>query len=377
MDDGFDSDDRVSPDDVLRRNPHHRRKRYGPPLRRVRREGRDGFLARDDLRDAQPIHPTVEWPEELVRELRSDEETVLGGKRRLIPFENLSHPERAESPGMRPDWLGQNYIASSARVPITPRIIEAAAELGVVLPQRLLDYHPDEELFDRSYPWSTIGRVFVGTNSDVTSRSFHNDWTSSGTGCMVGSRIMVTASHVAPWDPPTWWMRFVPSYWSNLAGTAFTQPFGSAWVEEFVGVPHDGGSVTGEDVVVCRLSRRLGDVTGWLGRWRWFDDDEYYNWPYACVGYPGIPYGGERPVVQHFVAVEDVDDDGHGKELETMEFTSPGWSGGPLFFWRNARPLSVGVASGRETDLFDPRRSVFSGGRRFTDLIDQAERDWP
>ena len=32
---------------------------------------------------------------------------------------------------------------------------------------------------------------------------------------------------------------------------------------------------------------------------------------------------------------------------------------------------------GRETDFLDPRRSVFSGGRRFTDLIDQAERDWP
>jgi hypothetical protein len=60
-----------------------------------------------------------------------------------------------------------------------------------------------------------------------------------------------------------------------------------------------------------------------------------------------------------------------------MEFTTEGWSGGPLWFWRNAGPWSVGVDSGRETDFLDPRRSVFSGGSRFTDLIDQAERDWP
>lgn len=377
MNDGSTTDDRTSPDDVLHRDSHSRRERYRPVLRHVPTQGSAGFLTREDLRRAEPIHPAAAWPEELIRELQADEETVLGRARSLKPFDDLPHSERTGFPGMRPDWLGQNYIASAARSPISRAVLEAAAELGVVLPQRLLAYHPDEELFDRSYPWSTIGRVFVGTNADVTSKSFHNDWTSSGTGFMVGPRIMVTASHVAPWEPATWWMRFVPSYWGNLAGTAFTQPFGAAWVEEFVGVPHDGGSVTGEDVVVCKLTRRLGDATGWLARWRWFDDDEYYNWPYTSVGYPGIPYGGERPVVQHFVAIEDVDDDGQGKELETMEFTSEGWSGGPLFFWRGTQPWAVGVASGRETDIFDPRRSVFSGGRRFTDLIDQAERDWP
>lgn len=377
MDAGSEADSGTPLDGAPRRHPDHRRKRYRPLLRHLAVESRDGFLTRDDLHRAEPIHPTAAWPHELIREFQGDEETVLGPDRRLIPFEDLPHSERTEFPGMRPEWLGQNYIASSARSPIAPAIIAAAAELGVVLPQRLLSYHPDEELFDRSYPWSTIGRVFVGTNANVTSRSFQRDRTSSATGFMVGPRIMVTASHVAPWASATGWMRFVPSYWGNIAGTAFTQPFGSAWVEELVGVPHDGSSVTGEDVVVCKLSRRLGDATGWLARWRWFDDDEYYNWPYTSVGYPGIPYGGERPVVQHFVAIEDVDDDGQGKELETMEFTSPGWSGGPLFFWRGTHPWAVGADSGTETDLFDPRRSVFSGGKRFTDLIDQAELDWP
>jgi hypothetical protein len=311
----------------------------------------------------------------LIREFSVDDEVVMGGDRRLIPFDELPHSERNEYPGLRQPWTGQNYIGRAVGQPLSRAVLEAMRHGGQG--QTLFDYHPDEELFDRSYPWCTVGRVFVGTDPSANSSNWHDRYDSSGTGFMVGPRIMVTASHVAPWEPENWWMRFVPSYWGNIAGTAFTQPFGSAWVEEFVGVPHDGSSVTGEDVVVCKLTKRLGDVTGWLGRWRFFNDDSYYDWPYTSVGYPGIPYGGERPVVQHFVAVEDVDDDGQGKELETMEFTTEGWSGGPLWFWRNGGPLSVGVDSGRETDFLDPRRSVFSGGRRFTDLIDQAERDWP
>ncbi len=351
------------------------------PRHRPRTGESAGFMTRDELLQTDPIPATERLPDDLIREFIDDDEIVLGGERRLIPFDELPHSERHESSGFRPPWLAQNFIGRAAGRPLSRAALDAA-RYGVLLPPRLLDYHPDKELFDRSYPWSTIGRVFIGTDPRATSTTWHNLYDSSGTGFMVGPRIMVTASHLAPWDPENWWMRFVPSYWGNIAGTAFTQPYGSAWVDEFVGVPHDDSEVTGEDLVVCRLSKRLGDVTGWLARWRFFNDDSYKDWPYTSVGYPGIPYGGERPVLQPFIAVEDVDDDGQGKELETMPFTAAGWSGGPLFFWRGQQPYAVGVDSGREEEFdfwagFIATHSVFSGGRRFTDLIDQAEREWP
>jgi hypothetical protein len=48
---------------------------------------------------------------------------------------------------------------------------------------------------------------------------------------------------------------------------------------------------------------------------------------------PGTPTRLNAPIVQLFAAIDDVDDDGDGRELETHPFTSDGWSGGPLFFW--------------------------------------------
>ena len=36
---------------------------------------------------------------------------------------------------------------------------------------------------------------------------------------------------------------------------------------------------------------------------------------------------------------------------QCMPFTAEGWSGGPLFFWRNQQPLAVGVDYGREEEF--------------------------
>jgi hypothetical protein len=253
---------------------------------------------------------------------------------------------------------------------------------GRSLPMALLS-HPTTELFDRSYPWSAIGRVFVGTSPNVNESNWMGLWTKSGTGAMVGSNLLVTASHLAPWGSPPgqWWMRFVPSYWGAIIGGGFTEPFGGSFVEQFRGVQVQQDDVTGRDIVICKLYRPLGNLTGWFGRWRWFDEDQYKNWPYTSVGYPGNPYQGQRPVIQAFAAIDDVDSDGDGLELETHPFTSNGWSGGPLFFWHNGSPLVVGVASGREEEFdlwefFTKTHSVFSGGSRLLDLIAFGEANW-
>ena len=143
----------------------------------------------------------------------------------------------------------------------------------------------------------------------------------------------------------------------------------------------EDNDVGGRDIVVCKLYRPLGDVTGWMGALRFGDEDDYRNWPYTSVGSPGNPYKGERPVVVPFAAIDDVDSDGDGLELETHPFTSDGWSGGPLFFWYNGDPKVVGVAAGTEEEFdfwaaFTKTHSVFSGGPRLLDLVRFGHANW-
>jgi hypothetical protein len=338
-------------------------------------------MTRDEIIAAEPIPATEPIPEDLVQRFRQFDGVELGCDNGLLRPDELPHGDEPGALGYRPAWLTQTYLPRMAPAQISSAARRALAERK--LPLALLSHLPTMELFDRSYPWSTIGRVFVGTAPTVNDSNWMGLWTSSGTGAMVGRNLMVTASHVAPWGrgPGQWWMRFVPAYWGAIVGGGFTQPFGGSFVERFTGVQVDENSVSGRDVAICKLYRPLGDLTGWLARWRWFDDDEYRNWPYASVGYPGNPYQGQRPVVVPFAAIDDVDADGDGLELETHPFTSDGWSGGPLFFWRNGSPFAVGVASGREEEFdlwefFTKTHSVFSGGRRFTDLIDFGWANW-
>jgi hypothetical protein len=93
---------------------------------------------------------------------------------------------------------------------------------------------------------------------------------------MVGRNLIVTASHVAPWEGADWWMRFVPSYWGGISvpGSRFTQPFGGAFVEKFRGI-RNKDDVTGRDLVICRLNKPMGDLTGWMGSLYFGDDEDY------------------------------------------------------------------------------------------------------
>jgi hypothetical protein len=337
-------------------------------------------MSRDEIIIAEPIPATEQIPEELLREFRHVDRIEPGREQSLIPLEELPRGDTQGLAGYRPPWLVQTYLPRMAPAQISAASLRALADRR--LPMALLS-HPTTELFDRSYPWSAIGRVFIGTDPNVNESNWRGLVTSSCTGALVGRNLMVTASHAAPWGrgPGEWWMRFVPAYWGALVGGGFTEPFGGSFVEHFRGVQIQKNDVTGRDVVICKLYRPLGDLTGWFGRWRWFDEDQYKNWPYTSVGYPYIPYQSQRPVIQAFAAIDDVDSDGDGLELETHPFVSSGWSGGPLFFWRNGKPLIVGVAAGLEEEFdlwafFSKTHSVFSGGPRLLDLIAFGEVTW-
>jgi hypothetical protein len=64
---------------------------------------------------------------------------------------------------------------------------------------------------DDSWPWGLAGRIF-------------NNRGESGTGTLIGNRLVLTAGHMVPWGDAPWWMLFVPAcdlYFGNSGGPCF------------------------------------------------------------------------------------------------------------------------------------------------------------
>jgi len=224
-----------------------------------------------------------------------------------------------------------------------------------------------DEALRFSYPWCTIGQVLVGYNLGTEL------W--SGSGVLVGRNLLLTASHVAPWNrgPGQWWMRFVP-------GRRITdEPHGSSYVESFYGTFSDINDfeASGKDYVICKLYTPLGNALGWMGSRSFGSESDYYNRRFISVGYPG--YFGDRPAVDFDIDIDDIDSDSPGLELETTYPGSPegpGWSGGPLWMWENEAPYVVGILSGDEKDELDPRRNVWGAGGLLVDRVKFGINNW-
>ena len=261
------------------------------------------------------------------------------------------------------------FRPSSLDVQPIPRIIPLPARPLRPLRSSSPDFLQDvllrmmgNQLADTSYPWSTIGKIWVGSTSDWQTR-----WT--GTGVLVGPNFLLTAGHVAPWFLGPWFMRFVPAYNDG------NMPYGESYVSDFFGY-NSRGDVTGQDYVICRLYNPLGNTTGWLGSQSWGNDEPYEEGSWISAGYPGSFFNAERPGVQYFIKIVDIDNEGEGRELETERFANPGWSGGPLFGWIGGQPKVIGVESGEETDFLQPRYNVFAGGKPMVDLIKHGWAIW-
>jgi V8-like Glu-specific endopeptidase len=217
---------------------------------------------------------------------------------------------------------------------------------------------------DTAWPWGVVGKIYTS-----------GGW--SGSGALIGPRIVMTAGHVVPWGGGDWWMRFIPAYYDggSLHG---------AGVESYVSDAKGfdvSGDVTGFDWAVLRLYEPLGDLLGYFGYNGYsedWDDDPYWT----VLGYPGAVAGGQRPSWQGSVSVFDVDSDSNGgSELETRADMTPGNSGGPMFGWWGSDPRLVGVVSGEETDWIFPAGSemgnVVAGGAGFTNLAAWGRTNWP
>jgi V8-like Glu-specific endopeptidase len=250
--------------------------------------------------------------------------------------------------------------------PLRPRHLDSPKLAG--LPKAVL--MRSELTMEKLWPWCTIGKIFVGKDEDYANPMW------SGSGVLVGPNLLLTASHVAPWNfQRSWWMRFVPAYRNGAS------PFGISYVQSYRGI-RNTDDVTGLDYVICKLYTRLGDGIGWMGSQSWSNDDSYLNGRWTSVGYPSDSFGGQVPMIELDIALDDIDDEGSsGKELESYVFATAGWSGGPLWGWINDQPRIVGVMSGFEEefsfwDFFTADHSVSAGGGHMVDLVKYGWSNW-
>ncbi|KAL2221013.1 trypsin-like cysteine/serine peptidase domain-containing protein [Thermoascus aurantiacus ATCC 26904] len=273
------------------------------------------------------------------------------------------------------------FIPEGIRIEKTPRTrpwkAPHAERLSVMRPNRTGLYYRDQVLNYRSYPWSTIGRLF-----------FERFAGSGGwcTAALVGRNLILTASHCFPWGfGPGRWMRFVPAYSNG------TEPYGGSYVSQCRGVKNTF-NVTGIDYIICHLCDPLGEVAGWMGTQWWSEPEDYIGRPWRSSGYPADSFQGNTQMLLSNVNLTEVEfHSDKGKELESDIFASPGWSGGPMWGYIDGAPKIVGVCSGSEKDCseqvkgcygiegvkdIDTFHDVSAGGRLMTDLTIYGMTHW-
>lgn len=253
----------------------------------------------------------------------------------------------------RPPWLRQVYVPKNLtlRTPTRRWIPDPPLRTMVQL------------LVETDYPWCAIGRVET-TRTGQEPRY--------GSGVLVGPDLLLTASHVMPWDTDDSSIRFTPAY-----RAAIDPRFGYTYVGRYRGVPYAfDNDATGTDYVICKLNWRIGDRTGWLGAQWWSNEDRYHDGLWFSAGYPLSFAGGYLPASELWIEIEDIDNDADGLQIETDNFASEGWSGGPLWGWIDNDPRVIGILSGMDWDWPDPKRSLFAGGRHMLNLIHYAQDNW-
>jgi hypothetical protein len=219
-----------------------------------------------------------------------------------------------------------------------------------------------------AFPWSAIGHIRTFSEGKELP---------GGTAFMVGPNLLMTASHVMPWDySGNCQIEFTPAMYPGHAPR-----FGSTWISDWYGVRHDGFwdmafKADASDYVICRTIDPIGNVCGWLGTQAFDDHDKYFDHLYMSAGYPDFAAG--YPAVELAAFIRDVDGDKHARELETTNFAGPGWSGGPLFGFIRDDWRVVGVCHGQETEFVVPFppwnppwnvNLLFAGGDAMVDLV--------
>ncbi len=274
---------------------------------------------------------------------------------------------------LRPEWITKVYNPRPFTA-VPPRLLRSASGRPV---------HPlvDERVFgadDRvgycptGYPWTSIGKT-IGYDAPGHS-------VGGGTAALVGSRSILTAAHTLPdaaWNGGWWAMEFIPGY---LYGMSLPHAGTKAWVTD--GYGYDASGVVGNDMVVLRLDKPLGDLLGIFGVAAYDDNWEDEAW-WTHVGYPRALFDGQNPCRQVGIAIVD-DDSGPDDSLELEHYGDAGRgdSGGPLFGWWGGDPRIIGTLSGDEVSsggifgIGDEDHNVHAGGPALVRLVRHARDAW-
>jgi V8-like Glu-specific endopeptidase len=261
-----------------------------------------------------------------------------------------------------PDWTAVSPTPTLAPVVERPRLVRRNGTR--VRPEWVIDADGRSPYYPNSYPFSLVGRLFVW--SDAASPG----WTWWGTGSLLGTRTIMTASHVVPWNSSNWKALFVPAYYD---GASIHGAWAASWVTNAQGYSSHS---QGDDMAVMRLDVPLGNNLGWFG-FRTYNPAWENQSIWTLPGYPWDKDSGNRPWLHLNFPIIDDDNDGAGVELEYRADTEGGQSGAAVFAWFNGSPEVVGTHSGGEDNPGEPRQNVAAGGSALTNLLHWARNNWP
>ncbi len=236
--------------------------------------------------------------------------------------------------------------------------------------------NPGSLLLDESWPWGVVGSVTSNGRP-------------SGTGTLIGDRIVLTASHLVPWELKNGecWMRFKPAYYGK---NPKEEKFPYSFVDAACGYsrsPTLSKLISkklgfGNDWAILRLKEPLGKYLGYMG-FQSFDPDFVKSEPkiWNCIGYPNDVASGMMRVLYQKFSVKDLDEsDPLTYKLESVDFYHmPGNSGGPLFGWWGDDPRVVGVCSGGQKEKVKngyEQNEIFASGEGMVRLCAWARQNW-
>jgi len=279
------------------------------------------------------------------------------------------------APGFMPEWAELVYHPKVAARPARKRMHRFDGSRVTPVNQEFIYGTDDRHVYyPQGYPWQCVGKVDIYPSGEAENP------TASGSGVLIGDRIVLTAGHVAAdiSNPHDWKMRFTAGTYN---GSSVVGPGGVSYVSDSQWY---GDGVSGHDVGLLRLYEPLGTSLGYFGAKTY--DSSWNNGNYwILAGYPYDIAGSNSPSRQFGIAVLDEDSDiEQGAELEHHGDVASGDSGGPFFgFWQgDPIPYAVGTTSGHET-ISGPSwtggedNNIEAGGALMVLAIAAARQAWP
>lgn len=268
----------------------------------------------------------------------------------------------------KPDWLD---YTPHAKVTTDERALMRRIDGRKVVPHYGVFGSDDRVVYYPSgYPWSCVGKILVWDDFSQP----YPAW--SGSGVLIGGRVVLTCGHMAPWGSRNWAMQFIPAFYDG--GSTLGRGV-SSWVSDYWGY-NTNNQVSAWDMLVLRLYTPLGNTYGYFGTKDYHSSWEGGNY-WTLAGYPGAVAGGNRPSRQMWWPVLDDDSDGSAEEVEYEADSSPGNSGGPVFGFWNGMPYAIATHSGGSKTTFLwwtlEDTNVGAGGGALNSLVAWARSNWP